>query len=124
MSSCKLAGGKSSNKSKPKAAWRFFQINVGINFGQNKKKINSSKNITLCFVHSNIVFQLLRLTSCYWHQSVVSGQQCFDPLQLSHGFYLGPVCLFLYNHKRGTYVRLVEHSDWTVCRLSHHFEIL
>lgn len=51
---------------------------MGINFSLNITKINS-KNITLCFVHSIIVFQLLGSTRCYWHRQVESGQQCFYP---------------------------------------------
>lgn len=114
---------KCSNKSKPMAAPRFLQMNVGINFSLNITKINSSKNITLCFVHSIIVFQLFGSTRCYWHRQVESGQQCFYPLQLSHGFYFGTVSLFLYNHERGTRVKPVQRFDWTECGLSHHFEM-
>lgn len=99
-------------------------MNVGINFSLNITKINSSKNITLCFVHSIIVFQLLGSTRCYWHRQVESGQQCFCPLQLSHGFYFGTVSLFLYNHERGTHVKPVQRFDWTECGLSHHFEMV
>lgn len=106
------------------AAPRFLQMNVGINFSLNITKINSSKNITLCFVHSIIVFQLLGSTRCYWHRQVESGQQCFCPLQLSHGFYFGTVSLFLYNHERGTHVKPVQRFDWTECGLGHHFEMV
>lgn len=70
------------------------------------------------------MFQLPGLTRCYWHQSVESGQQCFCPLQLFHGLYFGPVCFFLYNHERGTYVKPVEQSDCTVRELSHHFAMV